>query len=116
MATRKRPEVKSILDNPVVEPDRIVRHLESGQFKSIVRFACTASKDEVLQLRNATFRGLERLNVLRDDSMAVGSTPRGSDQHDIQSIFRWIERIRNTDAVAIDQLITIDATCVARTS
>lgn len=89
--------------------------LPQSQLDNVLRMVHSADRDKVLALRNATFNNMKRLGVRRDRSKAVAKMPNGSDQFDLMSIFVWMAKVAKADKAAVEQIIQIDATAVART-
>ena len=94
--------------------------LPANQFNNVIRCLLRADVSKVLQMRNYTHGLLKELGEKRNAKAAAKRTPKGSDHCDFQSIFRWGDRLRAADKTcegyedALDQLVTIDATAVAR--
>lgn len=88
--------------------------LPQKQYDTVIRIVRRADIDLVNQLRHVTHAKLKALGVARDLDKAVESTPSGSDQIDMQSIFKWINAIENGHKRSVWQLIAIDATAVKR--
>ena len=89
--------------------------LPVGQLNNVIRLIHCAERERVEVLRTATESTLARLKVARNLRKAIGKTPAGSDQWDVGSIVAWLNKIKATDALAIQQLVAIDATVVSRT-
>lgn len=88
--------------------------LDQGDFNTIIRLLRRGDIHVVSQLRTVAFNKLKELKVNRETSHAVRTTPKGSDQVDVQSIIHWINKIVPGDSKAIEQLVAIDATAVDR--
>jgi hypothetical protein len=75
-----------------------------------------SSGDVIEQVRSVTYIRLKDLGVSRDVSKCCSKLPRrGSNDIDIQSFVVWVNKVQATDKSAIEQLVAIDATVVART-
>ena len=94
----------------------IQKHLLKNHFNNIIRVIRKSEVERVMVLRTATYNALKALKVKRDTSKAVSKLPPGSDQTDLMSVIRWIDKIAPGDTEAIQQLVRIDATAVVRTS
>ncbi len=113
-AARNQPRQEPKAAVPSAEPEPMQYDMSEQHFNQVVRFVKMASLDRVSQLRQATFDTLGRLGVKRDSSKAVRGLPSGSDQHDLQSLFVWMAKVRPQHKNAVRQVVAIDATCVAR--
>jgi hypothetical protein len=89
--------------------------LPAGQFNNVIRMLHCAERERVLVLKTATEITLARLSVKRNTRKAISKTPAGSDQWDMGSVVAWMNKIKPTDTLAIQQLVAIDATVVSRT-
>ena len=68
-------------------------------------------------LRRVYFETLKRLKVKRDKSKAVKATPSNTNlQFNEASVVSWMRNINPEDTKAVNQLIAVDATIVARVS
>lgn len=88
--------------------------LPKNQFDNVILFIKATTLERVAVLRNATWNALRQLRVGRDLGKAVAGIPAGSAHGDIQSLVVWFGKIVTSDLAAVNQLIAIDATCVAR--
>lgn len=88
--------------------------LPKDQFFTALRLVKRSDINVVTHLRTATFQNLNRLGLERDESKAVGNTPKGSDQVDTGSLVTWMRGIKPDERKACEQLVTLDATLVAR--
>jgi hypothetical protein len=116
MAARKKPQTDPVIDTDAKDDaGPVVKELPLNQFRTALRGIHNADRDALGPLRDATFTNLRRLRTRRDKSKAVNRRPRrGSDQADQGSLITWMSKIGRKDAAAIDQLLAIDATIVAR--
>jgi len=89
--------------------------LPKRHFDSVVRMIKRSSMDRAMMLRTATYNTLKRLGVRRNRSKAVLGVPDGSDQVDTGSIVAWLNKVKPSNADAIQQVVAIDATVVQRT-
>ena len=91
-----------------------VIEISQRAFDSVIRLVKNAPLDRITMLRTATFKALKRLKTKRDKSKAVLGLPKGSDQQDVMSLIKWVDKVQRQHTKAIEQVVAIDATCVAR--
>lgn len=90
--------------------------LPKNHFQSVVRLILRSQPERVLVLRTATHEALKRLGAKRDTSKAWVKMPKGgSDQGDMMSIITWLKGVDKSDVEAVAQVVSLDATAVART-
>jgi hypothetical protein len=90
--------------------------LPKNHFQSVVRLILRSQPERVMVLRTATHEALKRLGAKRDLSKAWTKVPKGgSDQGDMMSIITWLKSVDKSDAEAVAQVVSLDATAVSRT-
>lgn len=109
-------QTEPVLDNSAGdEPLKIEKALPKESFQNVLKFILTSALEQVGPLRHETFQALRRLGAARDESKATFKfNKNASSQVDVGSIIGWIRGVDGTDADAVEQLIALDATCVAR--
>ena len=90
--------------------------LDRGQFKSLIRAIKTMDLGKVKSIRAATFETLKRVKVKRNLSKAVKGIPKGSDQYNERFVTNWLHKVDTKDIRAVNQVVAVDATAVARMS
>jgi len=94
----------------------IQKHMPQQHFDNVIRMIHCSSRERILSIRHATYNTLRRLKVRRNKALAVTAIPAGSDQHDVMSLFVWMNKVNREDKEAVEQILTMDATAVLRTS
>ena len=88
--------------------------LQKRHLNSMLRQLKTLKLEHVESMLLATKTAMRRLRLKPDPSKAVKGIPKGSDQCDVGSFVTWTRSITKEDKDAIQQLIKIHATAVAR--
>ena len=91
--------------------------MPNNRFKTVIRYIKRVQIDRVVGLRAATHAELKRMGVRRDLEKAVKGMPKASDHLNVADIIQWMRRIPGRSDVteqAVNQVVAIDATAVAR--
>ena len=95
----------------------LIKELDASQFGTAIRTIKNTQREVAVQIRHMTHKRLKELGVPRDTSKAVAGIPKhGTNDVNPRGLYEWMDRIESEDEKAIEQLVAIDATAVARTS
>lgn len=88
--------------------------LDKKDVNTIIRLIKNGPVGRAQSILSCTEKNMERLGVSRDLERAYKSTPEGSDQVDLMSIFTWMDGIQVEHKRSVWQLIAVDATAFRR--
>ena len=116
MSQRKKPQTEAVADSSVADHSILVTNmLDSGDFDRYVKMCFNGSAGPVKQLKDTAKQHLDRLGVKPDLSKAATKNPtEASDNVNLQSLYRWMEKLGREHKRAVAQLKALHATTVRR--
>jgi len=115
MAARKKPELGPVVDSSVADDSTGQTFmLGEADFNRYVRMCFYGKAGEVQQLRDTAASHLKRLRAKPNASKAVTSPKEASEQYNLQSLYRWMEKLERGYRKAVGQLTVLHATASRR--
>ena len=116
MAHRKKPQIDHVEDSSVADDkDLRTNLLDPGDFDRYVKMCFNGSVGSVKQLRDTSKQHLDRLGVKPDLAKATTKVPsEASDNVNLQSLYRWMEKLEKQHKKAVTQLKSLHATSTRR--
>ena len=115
MAQRKNPETRAIRDSSQADDTiRVESKLPKRDMDRYCKFCFVGKSDGVSQLRDTALVHLKRVNKKPNPKKAVSKLPVGSSQFNLQSLYRWMGKVRPEERAAVEQLVVLHATASRR--
>lgn len=115
MANRKSHDPGPHFDSSADEgSDKVLRKMPTDHFNSMIRVIRRGSADRAETLKTIAEQRLAELEIELDPSLAISTTPPGSDHFDALSFKVWAAAVTVDDEDAIEQLQSIQATAQVR--
>lgn len=116
MAHRKKPQTALVPDSSVADDsDLTINVLDPGDFDRYVKVCFNGSTGAVKQLKTTAENQLKRIGAKPNLAKAATKVPQdASDNVNLQSLYRWMEKLGRQHKRAVAQLQTLHATAVRR--